>query len=527
MFGAALLVLVLVCVNVANLLLVRGSEREREFALRSALGASRWRLVRQMLVESLALALAGAAAGFVVARGTMAAIVAIAAGSIPRIEGMQVDLRLLMAALVLASLAAVGFGLGPAVRMARSEPRDALQEQGRSISGGRRQMRTREWLVVAQVALAFVLLVGAGVLLTSFRRLREVDLGVRADHVLTFELHLPEARYDSLARARLYEELATRIEALPGVRAAGGISKLPATGAYNSWGVTAVTGPLAHTKRENIEGENRVISGDYFAVTGIPLLDGRGFDARDDDNAPSRVIVSRSLAEQLYPGVRAVGQVLNTGNHDSEIIGVVGDVAVDAEGRTAPYVYHPHRQFAGDRNWSLIQTVRVVKDPDALQPAIRRTVAALDPRLVMYKPVLFADVIGRGGAQRLFTMRMLTAFAGVALALAALGLFGVLSYGVRLRTREFGIRMALGAEAASVRTLVLREALTMTAIGVALGSLAAVALSRVIAAAAFHTAPLDARVLAMVVGFVAAVAALAAYVPAHRATTVDPRTALQ
>ena len=528
MLGAALLVLVLVCVNVANLLLVRGSERARELAVRSALGASRSRLVKQMLIESVALAFAGGAAGLVVARGTMAVILAIGAGSMPRVESMHVDARLLIVALVLSSVSAIGFGLGPALRMARSEPREILQEQGRSFTGGRRQMRMRQWLVVAQVALAFVLLVGAGVLLASFSRLRQLDLGVRTDHVLTYELHLPEARYDSTARARLYEEIAARTEALPGVRVAGGVSKLPATGQYNEWGVQALTGPLANNEHEgNLGGQNRVISGDYFSAVGIPIVDGRVFDAHDDNKAPDRVVVSRRAAEQLYPGVRAVGQRLNTGGHNSEIIGVVGDVAVDAEGRVEPYVYHTHRQWAGDRNWGLIQTVRTAGDPSALQKSLRQTIASLDPQLVMYKPIALDDAIGRGEAQRLFTMRMLTAFAAVALALAALGLFGVLSYGVRLRTREFGIRMALGAEAGSVRALVLREAFAVTGLGVALGVCGAVALSRVIASAAFQTEPLDPRVLASVVAFIAAVAVVAAYLPAYRATTVDPRTALQ
>jgi predicted permease len=527
MLGAALLVLVLVCVNVANLLLVRGSERAHEFALRSALGAGHVRLVRQMLVESVTLALAGGVAGLLVARGTMAAIIAIGAGSMPRVEAMHVDSRLLIIAFVLASLSAIAFGLGPALKTARTDPRDALHDQGRAHTGGASQMKARQWLVVAQVALAFVLLVGAGVLITSFQRLREVPLGIRPENVLTFELHLPDARYDSTARARLYEELAARLQALPGVRAAGGVSKLPATGAYHEWGVAALTGPLAHTKLESASGQNRVVSGDYFSVVGISRIDGRLFDAHDDASAPSRVIVSRGMAERLFPGVRAVGQRLNTGGQDSEIIGVVDDVAVDAEGHMDSYVYHAHRQFAGDRNWALTQTVRANGDAERLQADIRRTVLSLDPQLVVYKPMLLADAIGRGEAQRLFTLRMLTSFAGVALALAALGLFGVLSYGVRLRTREFGIRMALGAEAGAVRGMVLREAMRVTGIGVASGLAGALALSRLIASVAFRTNPLDLGVLAGVVAFVAAVAALAAYAPAHRATKVDPRTALQ
>jgi predicted permease len=527
MLGAAFLVLLLVCVNVASLLLVRSSERAGEFALRSALGASRSRLLRQMLVESLALAGAGGVAGLLVALGAMAAIVAVASGSVPRIETLHVDSRLLIIALVIATLSAVGFGIGPAWRTARADPRDVLQEYGRSQSGGGRRMRARQWLVVAQVALAFVLLAGSGVLLMSFHRLRQVDLGVRTDNVLTYELHLPEARYDSTARARLYEALAVQVEALPGVRAAGGISKLPSTGAYNSWGVTALTGPLAHTPRENIEGENRVIAGDYLKALGIPVIDGRAFEARDDATAPDRVLVSQGLARTLFPGIRAVGQRLNTGGRDAEIIGVLGDVALDAEGRQAAFLYHAHRQWAGDRNWALTQVVLASGAPERLESDIRRVVAGLDPQLVVYKPIRLADAIGRGEAQRVFTTRMLTTFAGVALALAALGLFGVLSYGVRLRSREFGIRMALGAEAGAVRWMILREAFTVTAVGIALGIVGAVAMSRAIASAAFHTAALDPLVLAAAVAFIGVVAGLAAYAPARRATTVDPRSTLQ
>jgi predicted lysophospholipase L1 biosynthesis ABC-type transport system permease subunit len=238
-------------------------------------------------------------------------------------------------------------------------------------------------------------------------------------------------------------------------------------------------------------------------------------------------LVSQGLARTLFPGIRAVGQRLNTGGRDAEIIGVLGDVALDAEGRQAAFLYHAHRQWAGDRNWALTQVVLASGAPERLESDIRRVVAGLDPQLVVYKPIRLADAIGRGEAQRVFTTRMLTTFAGVALALAALGLFGVLSYGVRLRSREFGIRMALGAEAGAVRWMILREAFTVTAVGIALGIVGAVAMSRAIASAAFHTAALDPLVLAAAVAFIGVVAGLAAYAPARRATTVDPRSTLQ
>ena len=527
MLGAVLLVLVLICVNLANLLLVRGSDRAREFALRSALGAERRRLVRQTLIESLTLAIAGDLAGIVVARFAMAAIVAIGAGSIPRLSSLTLEPRLLLFSLVVASLSAVGFGLAPALRAAKTQPGDVLREQSRSSTSGGVQMRLRQWLVVSQVALAFVLLVGAGLLIASLQRIRETPLGVKPDGVLTFELHLPDARYDSTARARFYEDVAERMATLRGVTAAGGITKLPGTGDYNIWGTRAMTGPLAGTARSSMAAQQRVISGKYFTVVGIPLLDGRLFDEHDDASVPSRVIVSRSVADRLFPGVRAVGQSVGTGGRTKEIIGVVADVALDPQGHMGPHVYHAHRQFATDRNWALSQVVRTTGSLETLQADARRAIAELDPQLVMYKPMPLDEAIGQGESQRVFTLRLLTTFAGVALALAALGLFGVLSYSVRLRSREFGIRMALGADRGSIRRMVLREGLVVTALGTGIGLLGAVALSRLMASLVFGIDPLDPSVMAGAAVFMGVVATVAAYLPAYRATSVEPSSVLQ
>jgi ABC-type antimicrobial peptide transport system permease subunit len=258
------------------------------------------------------------------------------------------------------------------------------------------------------------------------------------------------------------------------------------------------------------------------------LLDGRLFDEHDDASVPRRVIVSRATAERLFPKVRAVGQRITTGGPDLEIVGVVADVALDPQGRSSEgYVYHPHRQFAGDRNWSIVQVVRTTGSLDQLQGEVRRVIASLDPQLVMYQPMPLTEAIGRGEAQRVFTLRLLTTFAGVALGLAALGLFGVLSYGVRLRRREFGIRMALGANGGSIRRMVLREGMVVTAIGVVIGLLGAVALSRILASLVFGVSTLDPRVLASAAVFMTLVATLAAYLPAHRATSVEPSSVLQ
>jgi putative ABC transport system permease protein len=527
MFAAAVAVFLLVCVNVANLLLVRGSEREREFALRGALGAGGARIVRQLLTESLVLAMAGDVGGLAVAEGAMRGIVALGGGSIPRLVGLSLDLRILGFSIVLSSVCAIACGLVPALHAGRSDPNDTLRGESRSSTGGRSHARLRSLLVVSQVALAFVLVTAAGLLLASVRRLRELDLGVRADNVLTFELHLPTARYDSLARARVYEDVARRLEAIPGVVAAGGVSKLPATGAFHQWGTEALSGPLVGSTHANVAGQQRVISGDYFKAVGIRVLEGRAFDARDLPPAPRRVLVSKSLAAKLFPGVDPIGQRISPGSGSCEIIGVVSDVSLDAEGRIDDYVYHAHVQFAGDRNWELAQVVSTTKAPESIEADVRRVLASVDPQLVMYHPAPLDDAIGRGEAQREFTLRLLASFAAMSLGLAALGLFGVLSYGVKLRTREIGIRVALGAQRSTIRRMVLRQGMSMTALGMAIGLAGALAASRVMASLLFHVRPADPTILVGSAACLTLVAALAAYLPARRATSVDPRSALQ
>jgi len=527
MLGAVALVLILVCVNVANLMLVRGSGRARELAVRSALGAGRNRLLRQLLIESLTLAVAGALAGLLVARLAMSAIVVLGSGTIPRLAGLTLDPRLLAFSLALALGSAVLFGLTPALHAVRTQPGEALGEQSRGSTSGGRSVRIREWLVVSQVALALILLVGAGLLLASFRALGQVQLGISSADVYTFELHLPAARYDSIARGTFYEAFAQQVASLPGVRAAGGTSRLPATGPYHQWGVIALSGPLAgDEERRRTQAQNRVVSGDYFTAVGVPVLEGRTFDERDQPGTPDRVVINRYLADRLFPGANAVGQTLRTGGRESDVIGVVGNVAVTNEGGEDAFVYHPHAQFAGDRTWALTQVVSFTGGVRPLERAIHSRLAEADPMLVLYHPMLLDEAIGRGAAQRRFTLRILATFAAVALALSALGLFGLLSYGVKLRSREFAIRMALGAERRGVGTMVLRRGLAITGIGLGIGLLGAVALSRLMSAVLFRVSPLDPVVLAGSVAFMGLVAAVAAWLPARRATGVEPRRVL-
>jgi predicted permease len=475
------------------------------------------------------LAIAGDLAALVVARAAMSAIVALAGGAIPRLAHLALEPRVLIFSLGAATVSAIGFGLLPALRAGRVDPNETLRGESRAGTSDVAHGRLRAGLVVAQVALAFVLLVCAGMLITSVRHLDEVNLGVAPAHVLTFELHLPDARYDSTARARTYEEVAKQIEQLPGVQAAGGISKLPATGVFNTWCADILSGPLKTTSNRSVSCavENRVVSGDYFRAVGMRIVRGRSFDARDDAAAPRRAVVSKTFADAYYPGVDPIGQRLATGGREVEIIGVVSDVAVNAEGAPDMYVYHAHAQFASDRNWALSQVVATSGPPESIESAARAAIATIDPLLVFYRPTPLTDVIGRGTAQRVFILRLLTSFAAIALGLAALGLFGVLSYGVKLRTREFGIRMALGAQAATIRRMVLREGLIVTAVGLVIGLVGAALSSRLIASVLFHVKPLDPTVLVGAAAVMGLVAAAAAYLPAWRATIVDPRTALQ
>jgi putative ABC transport system permease protein len=529
MLGAVGLVLLLACVNVANLLLVRASERSRELALRAALGAGRSRLARQLLSESIVLAFAGGLGGLALGCALMPLISALGAASLPHVGRLTLDWRVLAFTCALASASAVLFGLAPALRGSRAEPMGAMREQ--ASTGGRSIGQLRSALVASQVALALMLLIGAGLLLATVQQLRHTELGIAPDAVLTFDLTLPAARYDWTARARFYENFARAVDALPEVRVAGGISRLPVTGRYHSWGPPLpLTGPRAGVSEQSghlSEADNRVVSGDYFGAVGIRVLRGRSFDDRDVPSAPHRVVISTSVAQQLFPGIDPVGQRLSDANIDCEVIGVVNDVAYDVEGHTAPMVYHAHRQYAGDRNWALTQVIAVHGDPTRVEGAVRRTLAALDPLLVMYQPAALDEVIGRGRAQRVFTLRVLAAFAVVALALAGLGLFGVLSYTVRLRSKEIGIRMALGADRRTIRGMVLQDGARVTGIGVIVGLAASMACSRVIASVVFGVSPLDPLVLAGATAFLAIVATLAAYLPARRASNVAPQQVLQ
>src|SRR5579871_3435167 len=475
LLGAVGMLLVIACVNVASLMLARGAARQAELAVRSALGCSPARLVRQLLLESLLLSVAGGVAGLLLARAATGALLASAPAAVARAGGGPLERAVFAFSAAIAILAGLAFGVAPAVQGARPDLELVLRETGRG-GASRRQTRARNVLVVCQVALALVLLVGAGLLLRSFERLRAVDVGVRPSHVLTFTVSLPNGRYeDPERRARFYRDFIARLGAIPGVRFAAAISRLPVTGTYHSWGTQRADRP---PETRDILADQRVIEGPYFAAVGIPILRGRTFDAQDDAHSPRRVVVSEELARQLYPGDDPVGKTLRVADTQAEIIGVVGDVAVGARAAMRPYVYHSHSQFASDRNWSLTEVVTFDGERPSLVSEARRELSRIDPALVLYEPQMLDDVIGGGVAQERFALRLVAAFALLAVALAAVGIYGALSYAVSRRRREMGIRMALGAPAGTVRSMIVRDGGWLTLAGIACGSAAAIVATR-------------------------------------------------
>ena len=525
------LVLLVACVNVANLFLVRATGRTRELAVRSALGSGGLRIARQLLVESVLLAAMGGFAGLGLAIGAQRALLALGGEAIPRLDEAGLDPVVLSVASLLTLATGLGFGMLPAVRFARIDPRQALHSQSRSATGSRGQGRLRSGLAAAQVALALTLLAGAGVLMASFYRLQKVDLGVRTESVLAFDLGLPTARYDAGRRAAFQEELARRLESIPGVTQAGGTSRLPATGPYHAWGTLIKSGPRAGDWLSG-QSQHRTISGDFFEALGIPVLAGRAFGARDDAAVAPRAVVSALFARNSFPGVpleSVVGQRIATvpSRLEREIIGVVGDVALDPYGALEPTVYHAHRQFAVNRNWLLTQVVATELPPESILDEVRSAVAEMDPELVVYRAAPLDEVVGRGVARERFALVLMGAFAAVALALAAVGLYGVLAYSVRQRTQEIGIRMALGATAARMRRLILRQAAAVVGIGLAAGLGGALAIGRWLSSLVFETSPRDPRILLTTALVLAAVALLSAWLPAWRASRVEPRIAMQ
>ncbi|MGD2069181.1 MAG: ADOP family duplicated permease [Gemmatimonadota bacterium] len=519
--GAVLFLLLLACVNVAAVMVAAGAARQRELAIRTSLGSPRRALVRLFLFEALLLAAAGGVVGVGVGFLALDGLLAVAPPGLPRLD----EVALGPGAWIVAAAGVVGAGLvlGLATALPFTRPRVGRLLGGtRAGDGAPASRRIRSALVTVEVALAVVLLVGAGVLLRTVQELRHRDLGADPTGVLTFEVGLPTSRYGTEEEAQAFHaELHRRISSLPGVVAAAATTRLPVTGSYNRWGTRPATAPGEPVDMENIQVNQRWVAGDFFRAADLALLSGRLFGPQDDPESPPVVVVNRTLARTLFSGEDPVGRLLRIGGRYPRIVGVVEDEALTARGGPAPMAYHAQRQWS-IRPWTLTQLVRATGDPAALVPAIRAELTRLDPDLVLFRPRPMSEVIGADIAQERFAATLLTAFATLAILLAGLGLFGILSELVGRQRHEIGVRVALGARPARVRRMVVGRGLRLTVIGIVAGVIVAAALTRVLEFLLYRVSPHDPLVFGVVPALLVVIALLSSWLPARRATAVDP-----
>jgi putative ABC transport system permease protein len=533
LLGAVAFVLLITCANIANLLLARAATREREMAIRTALGARRARLVRQLLVESLLLALGGAALGLLLASWSLDALVALSPPSLPRLSEVALDRRVLLFTAVVAIGTGIAFGLVPALAASRPDLHDALKEGSRGATGGR--SRLRRGLVTAEVALSLVLLVGAGLMGRSFLRLRQVDPGFRPDHALTLRVSLPVP--DSAVTARdtdrfvdFFTRATARLRQLPGVLAAGAGNIVPLDGNMTDR-LIDIEGYQPRDAADMPDAQNRQVTSGWFAALGMPLLRGRVIEESDDARAPLVVVVNQSFARRYFPAGEAVGRRLRLGRLTHEfpwatIVGVVGDVR--GSGLDAPFepeMYWPVAQIRNTPAMAIV--VRTRGEPAAMAGAVRTALAEVDPGQPVFDVQTLEQLVSSSLGQRRFTLTLMLVFGVMAVGLAAVGLYGVMAYLVSRRTREIGIRVALGAHPARVLGMVVRDGMGLVAVGLAIGTACALALTRLTASMVYGVSTTDAGTYLGTAAVLAAVALVATLLPARRALAVDPVHALR
>ena len=534
LLGAVGCVLLIACVNVANLLLARAASRETEIAVRAALGAARGRLIRQLLTESLILGVVGGALGLLIAIWGVEALLAMDPTGIPRLGEVHVDPFVIAFTFALSIVTGLVFGVVPALQAAKSGMSLTLKEGGRGALSSRGGARVRSGLVIAEVALAVTLLAGAGLLIRSFGKLAAVDPGFVVQPALAFDLSLPDARYEEEARQiAFFDQLLPKLRAIPGVEQAGAVVSLPLSG--SSFVLTfEVKGRPPVPPSQQPAMQVRVATPEYFETIGIPLTRGRMFTADDRWGSTQVALITEAAARQYFPGEDPIGKTIvlgwgrgpNTPRAGGEVIGIIGDIKDEGLNEPdPPQIYLPYRQWPLEAMSVLLKTS---VPPDTIAEVARRTVYSLDGNLPVSNVRSLEQVVARSISQPRFYMTLLAVFASVAVALAAIGIFGVLSYAVAQRTREIGIRMALGAHQRTVLGLVVKEAMLMAAGGVLLGLACAVPLTRwLVAKLLFDTQPTDPLTYCSVAAALALIAMLAAYVPARRATRVDPMIALR
>ena len=528
--GAVGFLLLIACANVANLLLARAAAREREMAVRTALGAPRARLLRLVLTESLMLSLAGGVAGLLLAGWATTFLSTVPSLQIPRLAQARLDWVALSFMTGISLLTGIAFGLAPALRSSALQLSSTLKDAGRSVTANAVHNRVRSILVISEVSLALVLLVAASLLAESLVHLWRTPTGLDPNNVLTFDVNLPEARYGKPQQSiRFYETLLSRIRTVPGVTAASGVFPLPLSDSRIRTSFEIEGRPVA--KSEQPRTHIRAAGLDYFHAMHIPLVAGRAFDAHDDAQAHAVVIVNETFAKKFFPGENPLGKRITPDVSVSgkppirEIVGVVGDV----KHRTLwfppdPECYMPYDQMPFG---SMTLVVRASQDPLQLVPAMREQVKALDAELPVYRARTMETYVSDSIAQRRFISMVCSAFAGVGLILAMVGLYGVMSYVVGQRTHEIGIRVAVGAERKDILRVMLGHGLRLSFIGVAIGTIGALALSRVIASQLYQVTSTDVRTYIAVSVVLTFVALAACYIPARRATRVDPVVALR
>jgi len=532
--GAVAFVLLIACANVANLLLARAGAREREIAVRSSLGADPARIMQQMLTESVLLALIGGALGLALAWWGTTEIVKFAPPNIPRLEEISLDWRVLLFTLAVSVITGVVFGLAPALASIRPDLNSVLRASGRSSTSSLRSSRMRDMLVIFEIAGCVVLLTAAGLLIRSFARLQQVDPGFRTDHVLTMEIALPKTLYPGLKVASFYQQLLDRVQRLPGVQSAGICRYLPLSGPDVSLNFHIEGRPLLAVA-DQPRAKFRAASGGYFSALGIHLLRGRVFNESDGELTPKVVVINETTAERYWPGEDPVGRRILSGNDEnvwSTIVGVVANVkhaGLDAE--TSPETYYDYRQIpANVINFAesiMYLAIRTGSDPAAMTSAVRNEVRAVDPDQPVFNVRTMDQVVDDSIAQPRFRTLLLGIFAALALVLAAIGLYGVMSYSVTQRINELGLRVALGARPSQIWTLVVGRALRMALIGVGIGLIIASLTTWTLSRLLFGVRAMDAMTFGATCILTIMVALAASSLPAWRAIRIAPSEALR
>jgi putative ABC transport system permease protein len=531
LLGAVGFVLLIACANVANLLLARAAAREKEIALRAALGARRLRIVRQLLTESVLLSVLGSLLGLGCAWWGIRALVAISPRDLASIQGVGINLRVLALTMAVSLVTGIVFGLAPALEATRLNLNDALKEGGKGAGGqSSRSSRLRGSLVVAEVALALVLLASAGLLVKSFARLQKVDRGFNSDNVLTMVLRLPEGKYkEDQQFVAFFRQATERIRALPGVSSVGMVNFLPLYGGLGSaTGFTVEDRPAPPPGQEPTTNV-RVADTGYFSAMGIPLMRGRTFTDFEAKEARHVVLINQAMAQKHFPGEDPLGKRINVDMFENprltEIVGIVGDVKYDSlTDEAEPTVYFPHSELTYA---FMTLVIRTNGDPAAMAPTVQRELRAMDSDQPVSDVRTMNQVMADTTARARFNALLLGLFAGLAMLLAAVGIFGVMNYSVTLRTREIGLRMALGAQQGQVLMLILKQGLLLTLIGIVVGLAGALALTRVMSSLLFGVEATDPATFTAIVLLLAIVSLIACYIPARRATRVDPMIALR